>query len=446
MDQILRDFIVALRASGVRISVAESIDAMNTAKLIGYEDRTVLKDSLSVVLAKSYYEKELFVDCFSRFFSFDAFSHQRGYTLDNPSTDQRDGNSLLTQMILAGDTSALAASMREAAQDLHVNQMQYFTQKGIYMHRILRHMGQESLRRDIQRLYQENTEYSREIAERLTNAEDYLLENVRDYVEQQYDLFAGSLEEELLENYLKDIKLSNLEQRDLYRMHTIVHKMVKRLNDIHSKRRRTFRRGQLDFRKTLRNNVANQGLLFDIKWKKKKIDQPNIVAICDVSSSVSAVARFLLIFLYSLNKALAKIRTFIFCSNLVEVSNIFDEYSVEEAVAKLHSGTGLGVILGPTDYGQSFRNFRENWPNIVTNNTTVLILGDARNNYTDPETRLLKAIQQRCKRLIWLNPESPSSWGTGDSEMHRYRPYCHVAKECNTVNHLERVVDSILDR
>lgn len=186
------------------------------------------------------------------------------------------------------------------------------------------------------------------------------------------------------------------------------------------------------------------GLLFDIKWKKKKIDRPDIVAICDVSSSVSAVARFLLLFLYSLNRALAKIRTFIFCSNLVEVSHVFDQYPVDDAVAKLHSGHGLGVILGPTDYGQAFRDFEKGWSNIVTGNTTVLILGDARNNFCPPETGILRSIQQRCKRLIWLNPEPVSYWGSGDSEMNKYLPFCHLARVCNTVSHLERAVDSIL--
>jgi len=81
---------------------------------------------------------------------------------------------------------------------------------------------------------------------------------------------------------------------------------------------------------------------------------------------------------------------------------------------------------------------------LVTNKTTLLILGDARNNYNDPETGILRLLHERSKRVIWLNPEPPSFWGTGDSEMKRYLPYCSLVRECSTVNHLERAVDFLL--
>jgi uncharacterized protein with von Willebrand factor type A (vWA) domain len=444
MEQIIEDFILALRSSGARISIPESIDAMNTVKLTGYDDREVLKDSLSAVLAKSLYEKEIFEACFDRFFSFKTFSEHVDSSSDSIETEIQEENSLLSQMILSGDTGGLAASIKEAANEVHITGMQFFTQKGLYMHRILRHMGIEDLKRDIKRLSIEDTDGSTKMAEKLDKGREYLFENVKDFVEQQFSLFSKPTQENLLEDYLKHIKLSNLEQRDFHRMHVIIQKMVKRLSDIHSRRKKVFKRGQLDFRKTLRNNITYQGLIFDIHWKKKKVDRPDVVAICDVSRSVEAVARFLLLFLYSLNKSLAKIRTFIFCSNLIEVSHIFDEYPVEEALIKLQGGMGLGIILGRTDYGQAFCDFEKDWSHIVTNKTTVLILGDARNNYCDPQVRILKSIQERSKRLIWLNNEPRSFWGIGDSEMKRYLPYCHVAKQCNTVTHLERVVDSLL--
>ncbi|MEW6616323.1 MAG: VWA domain-containing protein [Thermodesulfobacteriota bacterium] len=444
MEQILKDFILALRSSGARISVPETIDAMNTVKLTGYHDREVFKDSLSAVLAKSLHEKEIFEECFYRFFSFDTFSETTGDFPENLAPDIMEENSLLSQMILSGDLGGLASSIREAAREVRITGMQFFTQKGLYIHRILRHMGLNGLNQDIKRLFHKNTLSSRQMAEKLEKGKDYLFENVKDFVEQQFALYSPSATENLIEDYLKSIKLSNLEQRDFYRMHSIIQKMVKRLNDIHSRRRKTSKRGHLDFRKTLRNNISYQGILFDIHWKKKKVDRPDIVAICDVSRSVETVARFLLLFLYSLNKSLARIRTFIFCSNLIEVTHIFDEYPVGEALVKLQSGIGLGIVLGPTDYGQALRDFDENWSPLITNKTTIIILGDARNNYGDPQTGILKSMHERSKRLIWLNPEPRSFWGTGDSEMKKYLPCCHLARECNTVHHLERVVDSLL--
>jgi uncharacterized protein with von Willebrand factor type A (vWA) domain len=443
MDQVLRDFLRALRAAGVKVSIPEGIDAMNTAKLVGYSDRAVLKDALSVVVAKSLPEKQVFDEGFDRFFSFALFG-DKTKPLSTAASDIQTGQPSLAEMLLSGNSTGLAASLRDAAQKVDLPQMRFVMQRGLYTGMILRQMGIEALHREIDRLAQESEDSARRIAHQLEAAEEELLRSVGQYVEQQFALYGSHGQEELYEDYLKKTRLSELEQRDLHRMHIVIQKMVKRLNDVHSRRRKAFRRGQLDFRHTLRSNITYDGVLFDIKWKKRKIDRPNVVALCDVSSSVSAVARFLLLFLYSLNRRLARIRTFTFCSNLIEVTQIFDDYPVDEALVKLKSGVGLGILMGPTDYGQAFRDLEQNWPDLITNRTTVLILGDARNNFGDAEVQILKSMHQRSKRVIWLNPEAPSFWGTGDSEMKRYLPYCNVARECNTVAHLERVVDSLL--
>jgi len=227
-------------------------------------------------------------------------------------------------------------------------------------------------------------------------------------------------------------------------MRVIIKKMVKRLNSLHSRRRKRSKRGCLDLKKTLRENVAYQGLLFNPRWRAKKIDRPDIMIICDVSRSVAAMARFMLLFLYSLNEEVARISSFIFCSNLVDVSHVFEEYELEAALEILMSGKGLGIQLGRTDYGQALLDFREGWLDRISNRTTVLILGDARNNYGDPQTGILKQLHERSKKLTWLNPEPPSFWGTGDSEMKRYIPYCTLVRECSSMNHLERAIDLLL--
>ena len=160
--------------------------------------------------------------------------------------------------------------------------------------------------------------------------------------------------------------------------------------------------------------------------------------------SVENVVRFFLLFLYSLNDSLAKVRSYVFCSNMVEVSHVFENYRIEEALDRILKGKGLDLMMASTDYGQAFADFKEKWLEKVTNKTTIMILGDARNNFGKPRTEILKLIQERSKRIVWLNPEPKSFWGTGDSEMKRYLPYCFLAKECSTVNHIKRVVDYML--
>ena len=444
MEHVLQDLITALRGSGVRISVSESIDAMNALRLMGYDNRQILKTSLSATLAKSRHDKALFDSCFDRFYSLDDFIDPETNFCSTPDSEPAKEDSPLTWMLLSGDNTGLSLSMREAAREADISSIWFFTQKSLYIQRILQGMGQEDLNRDIQRLSKEHDRPSQQKVRALKKAKTLLFENVRNFVEQQFSLFAGSATEKILERYLRDIRLSNLEQQDFQRIHVIIKKMVKRLNSLHSRRRKTSKRGALDLKKTLRENVAYQGLIFSPQWKSKKINRPDLMVLCDVSRSVQTVARFMLLFLYGLNEEVAKIRSFIFCSNLVEVSHIFEEYPVEEALVRLQRGVGLGIFLGRTDYGQSLLDFKEKWLDVVSNKTTVLILGDARNNYGNPQIDILKLIHERNKKLIWLNPESPSFWGIGDSEMKRYLPYCSFARECSTVNHLERVVDSLL--
>ena len=444
MEKVLQDLIMALRASGVRISVSENIDAMNAVQLLGYAHRQLLKDSLSATLAKSLHETEIFETCFDRFFSLDNFFDSEIDSGVQEEIAPDNDDSPLTQMLLSGDQAGLSVAMRQAAQEIGITGIRFFTQKSLYIQRILRGMGLEGLDRDIRNLRGDDRAYSREKVRVLKGTRDLLFENVRDFVEQQYSLFAASASEEILERYLKRVRLSNLEQQDFVRMRKIMRKMVKRLNDLHSRRRKSYKRGCLDLKRTLRANLAYQGTPFDPRWKNKKIDRPDIIVLCDVSRSVDAVARFLLLFLYSLNEELARIRSFIFCSNLVEVTHIFEEYDVEEALVRLQKGVGLGVLLGRTDYGQVFRDFKETWLETVTRKTTFLILGDARNNYADPEAGILKLLYKRSKRLIWLNPESPPFWGTGDSAMKTYLPYCSMVQKCSTVSQLERVVGSLL--
>ncbi|MFH1078949.1 MAG: VWA domain-containing protein [Pseudomonadota bacterium] len=446
MDRVLSDFIISLRHAGVRISVSETLDALQSVRLVGYNDRETLRDALLAALPKSAPEKEIFARCFDHFFSFDYFA-------DADATAGHDSAPIgvvtdfsLTRTLLSGDQAALVMAMREAARAANLTDIRFFTQQSLYTLRILDRMGLPALDAQIQAMQADGSPSAAQQSAALEKARTVLADNVRRYVAQQLTLNTPTATENLLTSYLRHAKLSMLEQQHFQDMHIIIQRMVKRLNDLHSRRRKASRRGQLDFKKTLRKNITYQGFLFDPKWKKRKIERPDLVVICDISRSVMRTVRFLLLFLYGLNKAIVRIRTFIFCSNLIEITSIFDEYPVDVAVEKIRLGADLPILMGRTDYDQSFRDFKANHLDSVSRKTTVLILGDARNNYAEAQTGILKMIYERSKRLIWLNPETPSFWGTGDSEMKKYIPFCSLVKECNTLHHLEGVVTSLVHR
>jgi uncharacterized protein with von Willebrand factor type A (vWA) domain len=141
-----------------------------------------------------------------------------------------------------------------------------------------------------------------------------------------------------------------------------------------------------------------------------------------------------------LNEALSDLRAFAFSNRLIDVGAILERETIDDAIALIMRELGFGS----SDYGRSLADFAAGWMDRVDRHTSVIVIGDARSNYADPRADVLKALYERAKRVVWLNPEPPSSWSTGDSEMLRYRPYCHVARRCATLRDLERTITALL--
>ena len=480
MHDTLVEFVKVLRTADVKVSPAETLDAMETLDIVGIENRSLLKNSLSMVLSKTPEEKEAFNTSFDRFFAYNKFSSENEAGEPGEDTNQDDGDfdpgsdgsdqqsgqgsgqgggqgggaeaseeldfdlleaqSELGKLLLSGDRMKVMVKMAEAGRQVEVNQIVVFTQKGLYTRKIMEAMGLKGLQDEVGELQEEGGRPQMHLAGQLKAARDYLREQVRDHVEKQFLLHADESGKELREELLKKVKLSNLEKRNFKDVQEIVFKMAKKLISIHSKRRKTFKRGQLDVRKTLRSNMQYDGMLFDLKWKSQKVDRPKVMCICDVSGSVSNYSRFLLMFLYSLAEILPKVRSFAFSSDLGEVTRLFEQSKLEDAMAKTMRDYGNGS----TDYGQMLQDFKSHILKDVDSKTTVIILGDARNNYGDPKSEVLREVYDKAQRVIWLNPEPKSSWMVGDAEMKKYAPCCHQTEVCNSLMHLERVVANLL--
>ena len=452
MERTFTNFLKALRGADVPVSVADTLDALEVAKLVGWQDRERLKTSLSFALAKSEEEKHAFSDTFDDFFRADSFRNREDEDSDKPDRDRSglssdDAESPLAEMLLEDDQSGLALSMEQAATAIGVENIRFFTQRGLYVQRIMNEMGLQELDGQISALGRMPGGGSGEggggegMRQALQEGRSYLFEQVRDFVEQQLQLHGAATSKELKEDRLRRSRLGNLDRRDQEEMRKIVDKIAKRLVALYARKRKIKDRGHLDVRQTMRKNYANDGILFHLEWKMRKLDKPKVMAICDVSGSVAAVARFLLQFLYALHDVLSGVRSFAFSGKLIETSDFFERHLVDEAVDKVMNAVGYMS----TDYGQSLSDFREGWMDDVDKRTTILILGDARSNYSDPRADIMKELYERSKRVIFLNPEPPPLWGTGDSETRRYKPYTHVMKECSTLNHLERLVEDLLE-
>ena len=446
MVDFLRDFIHILRSSDLRVSTSESIDAMNVVSKIGFNNKSLLRDSLSFSLAKTLREKEIFNECFDNFFKENYMNLKHNELpqekfeedieleeLNNLEKKQKN----LEELYKNSDKTSLMTAMALAARDANLQDIKLFTQVGMFTRKIFDEMGLETLNNDI---FQASRQGNAERESELKNIRESLRLEIRDYVENQVKLRTTNAGKQLREDALSQMRLTQADKSDYQIMSGIIKKMARRLISVHSRRKRKSQRGMLDIRSTIRANQEYDGILFETIWKKTKVDRPKIVALCDVSGSVANVSRFFLMFLHSLTEILPNVRTFAFSNNAGEVTDLFENKDIEVAAAEtllLNGG-------GSTDYGQAFVDLEGLLENNIDRKTTVIILGDARSNYGDPRCDVLKTIQEKSKRILFLNPEPKSVWGTGDSEMLRFVPYCSKSKVCSSLFDLERVVDDML--
>jgi uncharacterized protein with von Willebrand factor type A (vWA) domain len=454
MRENLHRFFRAARGAGVRLSPAESIDAMRAVSRVGFADRNVLRDTFLLTLAKTQDEKKALGDCFDLFFDqpepappppeeketeqsdtpeSGAASETQG---DAEGGDEAQDLGQLAQMLLSQDRNAMAAAIANASNAASLSDIRYFTQRGIFSGRILDQMGIQRLRDDLDALATTNPG----LAERLQTALDGLRDTVRETVSQALMLYGREEAESLRNEILRNAPLSRIEPRQVEQMRLLIRQIARRLRERYSKPRKRQRRGHLDVRRTIRRNAAWGGVPFLTAWKRRHRDKPKIIALCDVSGSVARVSDFFLLLIHSLHEVVSDVRSFAFSGHLIEVSDILESKSPEEAMAEIMSKVGFGS----SDYGNSFDDFEHGWMNAITPQTTVIILGDARSNNLDPRADILRRIGERSKRLVWLNPEGRMAWGWGDSEMPRYSTFCTVVRQCATAQQLERAVSDIV--
>jgi uncharacterized protein with von Willebrand factor type A (vWA) domain len=453
MRENLHRFFRAARGAGVRLSPAESIDAMRAVSRVGFADRTILRDTFLLTLAKTQDEKKALGDCFDLFFDQPEPAQQPEDSETDKSDTPESGAAAdthgdasggdeaqdlgpLAQMLLSQDRNAMAAAIANASNAASLSDIRYFTQRGIFSGRILDQMGIQRLRDDLDALAAANPA----LAERLQAALDGLRDTVRETVSQGLMLYGREEAESLRNEILRNAPLSRIEPRQVEQMRLLIRQIARRLRERYSKPRKRQRRGHLDVRRTIRRNAAWGGVPFLTAWKRRHRDKPKIIALCDVSGSVAKVSDFFLLLIHSLHEVVSDVRSFAFSGHLIEVSDILEAKSPEEAMAEIMSKVGFGS----SDYGNSFADFEHGWMNAITPQTTVIVLGDARSNNLDPRADILRRVGERSKRLVWLNPEGRMAWGWGDSEMPRYSTFCSVVRQCATAQQLERAVSDIV--
>ena len=452
MERALTNYIRALRTAGAAVSPAEAIDAARALAVVGYVDRQTMKDTLSVVLAKSVEEKELHDGLFDLYFSrgsstapADAETSSEGPLAgegegEGDGEQSADPTDSLVALANATDSDRMAVAMERAGAAAGVDQIRFASQGAYFARRMLESMGVEALEKRLMDRLETRSPEAQAEAQALIDARSALTRQARAFVDQRFEVFGRAATEAFMNDAVTNRPIERLGLRDMERMKAVVAKMAKRLAIKHSRRRKIRNRGHLDIRRTLRANAGYDGVPFEVVWKRKHRDRPKIVAVCDVSGSVAAYCRFLLLFLYALNEKVADLGAFAFSNELVDVGPALQRLSFEGAMTHIVETVGSGG----TDYGQALVDLHENHWEQIDRHTTVLILGDGRSNHTDPRLDLFAEMADRAKRVVWLCPEPLGRWGSGDSEILNYQPFCTHLSHCATALDLEQALDEVL--
>ena len=455
MQEELLQFMHLARQQGVRISPAESMDALQAAQAVGLDSPSLLRESMAMTLAKTVEEEAICKACFDQFFLQQNNNNQTQNSspseIENQASisDQQQlaealvsdektqevlNQSDFIKALLNQDQAELEAQMAEALGTLPLKQLSFFTQKGLFTRRLLDALGEAPIRQTLADLAEDNP-----ARQALKDVQRAMQAQAKQAIERAFELNAAGQHDQLMAELLRKTKLSAVERRHADRLQGLIQKLARKLTQKHRQRPKQTRRGQLHMIKTLRRGIVNDGVMFDTFWRRTEKRKPQIMAVCDVSGSVSAYAKFLLMLLYYLQDVLPRTRSFAFAHDLGEITALFQQNPVEKAIEIANWRYG-----GATDYGSSLDKFWDIAGQDITKQTTIIVLGDARNNYGDHRFERLLEISERCRRIIWLNPEGKHQWGSGDSEMLRYQRVCHIAHECNTLGQLETIVDELM--
>ncbi len=464
MDQQIVRFIDLLRQNEVRVGMSEALDAFRAAELVGLNDREAFRAALKTTLIKGDRDGKTFDSVFDLYFR--GMGEKIRAALENPDDKRRAEESQLwdemaqalddqemsplMEALLRNDTARLEQMLQQAAQKTGADQIASPFQEGYYSYRMSEELDWYNLRFQMQQnVARLRGKGYRQLAEKLERVGDQRMrmfqEVIKEYVRREFEKTHHDFRKRFQEKSILDKSFFSVNPDELRRMEDVVRTLAEKLKArVTMRRKRTKRRGTLNVQATIRKNIGLGGVPFHIEFRRKKKERPELVVLCDVSDSVRQASAFMLRFVYSVQELFSRVRSFIFVSDIGEVTELFKEQKDPgKALEQAFNGAVINVWQN-SNFGKAFADFHRDQLHTINKRTTVIILGDGRNNYNPPNDWVLRDIQQKAKKLIWLNPEGKRSWGVGDSEMPRYLRWCDMAEEVRTLNQLRRVIDSIV--
>ena len=454
MLQILHEFIGMLRDSGIRVSVSEALDCLGG---LNYVDLMNKKDFYSVLkstLIKRREDQEEFDRIFRLYFE------KHRYSINNTPEDENflqaqslidRANGAFSQLFsvfikegaggiipeffktgMSGKVSGMGTGMASFLMMRANRKINEDNWPGQLDH-LLSIMRNDGFDIDQLNSFKENVEGRMVQLNRL----------ITDFIENEKKKFDIWKTKTAKGSILKK-EFGTLSADELEAIRDTVRRLVRRIKDQYALRQKREKSGKIDIKLTLRRSLQYGGVPLDIFLKRKKKSKGKIVALCDVSGSVTRAVGFMLSLLYMLQDQFSKVRSFVFISELDEVTRFFEEYDVEQAIHEALNSADISYYSS-TSYSNILQQFHNEYFDIINSRTTLIIIGDARNNYLpDNNELILSKIKSKARRVIWLNPERQILWGTGDSIIYTYKKYCDETRECWNISQLMDFVKDLI--
>ena len=454
---VFSDFIDELRSGGVPVSTTEVLDAMAALRHLPIEDREALKLGLAAALVKQEGHWRTFETLFELYFSLqpNATGAMTGDGAETGIADEHSGRGLTAaelaelayKALMEGDPELMAALARGAVDRYAGIDPGRPVGGSYYVFRTLRQLQADAL---LQRLLASATEIGG--LDGLVQAEDYRqrLARLRDEVEAEVhrrlvaDRGAKAVARALRRPLPEDIDFMHLGRDELATLQRAVQPLARKLA-VHLARKRRHRRdGRLDFRATMRRSLSTGGTPVEPRFRAPSRSKPELWVLADISGSVAAFARFTLQLVYALSSQFSRTRAWAFIDGVDEVTDFLKGADdMAQAVHCINTQADVIWAEGHSDYGHALSDFVERWGRELTARTTVLVLGDARNNYHAVQPWAMAELARRSRHVWWLNPEPRAYWDTGDSVLAQYGAHCTGVRECRNLRQLRHFVEQL---
>jgi len=480
LTELLSGFIVELRTAGLPVSLTENLDAMEAVKHIPIEDREAFKYALAATLVKNASHWRVFETVFEVYFSLRgkdyAISDEAadglpdledllGELAEQQQGDQQAGNGsgdmmtpeqlaeMLYRALQQGNEAMLQAIARQAVRRYAGMEPGRPVGGTYYLYRTLRNLDLDGVLDKLMGEAREQADTDLTPLEERLEKDEYeaRIDKLRKEIEAEIrrrlvadrgvDAMARTLRKPLPE----DVDFMHASREEMASLRKAIYPLTRKLAVRLARKRRHGRKGPLDFRSTMRHSLSYGGVPADPKFRYPRPSKPEIVVVADISGSVAAFARFTLHLVYAISSQFSKVRAFVFIDGIDEVTRLFEgTEDIAEAVHRVNTEADVIWVDGHSDYGHAFEVFWQKWGKEIGPKSTVLLLGDARNNYHASQSWVLKEMEHRARHVYWLNPEPKSYWNTGDSIIGEYSTFCDGVFECRNLRQLEKFVDHLV--